>query len=130
MPSPVEPKSRRQRLARMLVMAAVLGVCVFLAKRWPKDQTVHYVLGGAAPRVEEIDARWAAGVGSDDWLREATFRYDPGTAPRVVTHEARLPDGDYTVEIEIEGDGGPAVVRKKVTLSGGSTSIELAEAIR
>ncbi|MGH7298112.1 MAG: hypothetical protein ACRELB_24445 [Polyangiaceae bacterium] len=129
MPSPIGPPSRRQRLARMLVLAAVLSVALFLARRWPKDQTVHYVLGSAAPRVEELDARWAAGVGSDDWLREATFRFDPGKAPRVVTHEARLPDGDYTVEVEIKGDGGPAVVRKKVTLSGGSTSIELGEAI-
>ncbi|HEY1697403.1 MAG TPA: hypothetical protein VGG39_34815 [Polyangiaceae bacterium] len=126
---PATPQDRRKRLARMLVLGAALGGAVVLARRWPKEQTVHYVLGSAAPRVEEVDARWAQGMGSDDWMREATFTFDPGKAPRVVTHEPRLPDGDYTVEIEIKGDAGPAIVRKHVTLSGGSTSIELAEAV-
>ena len=113
----------------MLILAGMLAIAAVVARKWPKDQTVHFMLGTAAPRVQELEARYAPGIGSDDWVREATFRWDPGQAPRVVTHEARLPDGDYTVEIEIKGDGGPAVVRKKVTLSGGSTSIELAEAI-
>ncbi len=113
----------------MAVLAGVLAVAAILARRWPKDQTVHYLLGSAAPRVEELEVRWAPGVSSEDWVRQATFRYEPGQAPRVVTQQARLADGDYTVEIEVKGDGGPAIVRKKVTLSGGSTSIELGEVI-
>ena len=123
------PQDRRKRLARLLFVAAALAVVLVLGRQWPKEQTVHYVLGSAAPRVEEVDARWSQGVASEDWMREATFRFDPGKAPRVVTHEPKLPDGVYTVEIEIKGDAGPAIVRKQVTLAGGSTSIELAEAV-
>jgi hypothetical protein len=127
------------RVLRLLVLAGGLLVALTFARHawwWPRDQTVHYVLGDAAPRVEELVARWAPGVAADeDWTREASFRYEKGLAPRVVTHEPRLPDGDYTVEIEIVAaslaeEKGSAknsvVVRKHVTLSGGATSIDLA----
>ncbi len=118
----------RRRLLRMLLLGAGLLVALVIARQWPKEQTVHYVLGGAAARVEEVDARWAPG-GGEDWTREASFRYAPGQAPRVVTHEPRLPDGDYTVEIEIGAATARNVVRRRVTLGGGATSIELADAV-
>ncbi len=121
----------RKRLLRLLLLGAALFVAMILARHWPKDQTVHYVLGSAAARVEEVDARWATGRASDDWTREATFRYEPGQAPRIVTHEPKLPDGDYTVEIEIaSASAARNVVRRNVTLSGsGSTSIDLADSV-
>ncbi|HEY3822602.1 MAG TPA: hypothetical protein VGL81_35800 [Polyangiaceae bacterium] len=125
----------KKRILRTLALAAVLLIAVTLARQWPRDQTVHYVLGDAATRVEEVDAKWAPGIAAtDDWTREASFKYEPGKAPRVVTHEPRLPDGDYTVEIEIVADNlahekNEVVVRKHVTLSGGAMSIQLADAV-
>ena len=121
----------RKRLLRLLLLGAALVVAMLLARHWPKEQTVHYVLGDGAARVEEVDARWAAGRSSEDWTREATFQYAPGQAPRIVTHEPRLPDGDYTVEIEIaSASAARNVVRRNVTLSGGgSTSIDLADSV-
>lgn len=125
----------KKRLARMIALSAVLLVGLYFAREWPKDQTVHYVLGSAAPRVEEVDARWAPGIAAtSDWTREASFRYPPGKAPRVVTHEPRLPDGDYTVEIGIVAaneahEKNEVVVRKHVILGGGATSIQLADAV-
>jgi hypothetical protein len=124
----------RKRIARLALLAVALGVAMFFARRWPKDQTVHYVLGDAAARVEEVDARWApadtpAPGGAEDWTREASFRYAPGKAPRVVTHEPRLPDGDYTVEIEIVAASERNLVRRRVSLAGGATQIELAQSV-
>jgi hypothetical protein len=125
----------KKRLVRMLVLSAVLLVALYFARQWPKDQTVHYILGDAANRVEEVDAKWAPGIAAtEDWMREATFRYPPGKAPRIVTHEPRLPDGDYTVEIEIVASNvahekNEVVVRKHVILGGGATSIELADLV-
>lgn len=121
----------RKRLLRFLLLAAALAVAMILARRWPKEQTVHYVLGDGAARVEEVDARWAQGRSSEDWTREATFRYAPGQAPRIVTHEPRLADGDYTVEIEIaSASAARNVVRRNVTLSAsGSTSIDLVDSV-
>ena len=116
----------RQRLTRMLVLAGVLLVAVVIARGWPKDQSIHYVFGDAAPHVLGIDARWSEGVASNDWIREEAFHFEAGKAPRMVTQELRLPDGDYTVQIDLKGDKGDTVVRKHVTLSGGSTQIDLA----
>jgi len=120
-----------RRYARFVFLAAGLLLALLLARAWPKEQTVHYILGEAAPRVEEVDARWAPGASSspEEWAREASFRYAPGQAPRVVTHQPRLPDGDYTVEIEILADNQTSVVRRHVQLAGGSTSIELAPSV-
>ena len=68
-------------------------------------------------------------AGGEDWTREASFRYAPGQAPRIVTHEPRLPDGDYTVEIDIAASNERATLRRRVTLGGGSTSIDLSQAV-
>lgn len=110
-----------------LLLVAALLLAMLLARGWPKDQTVHYVLGDAAPRVEEVDARWADGNhrGDESWMREATFRFAPGDAPRVVTHEPRLPNGDYTVEVEIAASHATNVVTRHVRLEGGATSMNL-----
>jgi hypothetical protein len=121
----------RRRIARVILLVAAVGIVLLLGKKWPKEQTVHYVLGDAAPRVEEVDARWAEGRarGDDSWFREATFRYPPGGAPRVVTHEPRMPDGDYTVELEIVASNGKNVVTRHVRLEGGVTTIDLAPSV-
>lgn len=123
----------RKRFAHLFLLAAALAVALMLLRHWPKDQTIHYVLGNAAPHVEELDARWAPVSGKGDvpgeehWAREVTYHYAPGQAPRVVTHEPRLADGDYLVEVELVADEThESVVREHVMLSGGVTQIELA----
>jgi hypothetical protein len=120
----------RRRVAGLALLALALAVGGRLAGRWPRDQVVHYVLGDTAARVEQVDARWAEGDKGDDWTREASFRYARGTAPRVVTYEPRLPDGNYTVEIEVVEDSARSLVRRQVTLAGGVTSIDLASVRR
>lgn len=121
----------------LLLPAAALVVAGVLSRDLPKAQTVHYVLGDGAPRVEEVDARWTDNKDTD--MRDATFHYAPGQAPRVITHEPRLPDGDYDVEVQIVAQDGtsPAspergqntlarqTVRRHVVLGGGVTSISL-----
>jgi hypothetical protein len=130
----------RTRLFRFSLLAGALVVGGTLLRHAPRDQVVHYVLGDSAVHVQEVDARWREMADgprksalndpgdhqTDDWTRTASFRYAPGKAPRVVTHEPRLPNGDYMVEIEIIGEGRQSIVRREVTLSGGATSIDLA----
>jgi hypothetical protein len=121
-----------QRVSTMILLAGALAVALALGKHRPKEQTVHYVLGDSAGRVEEIDASWFE-RGEDDEsqesLRDVSFRYVLGRAPRVVTHEARLADGDYTVKIEIVAVSGRTVVERHVRLSGEATSIDVADAV-
>jgi hypothetical protein len=121
---------RRSLVARLLLPAAALAVAAVLSREWPEPQTVHHVLGDGATRVQEVDARWEKGQGPDDVLREATFHYAPGQAPRVVTHEPRLANGEYTVEIEITAQNDQrSTVTRHVLLAGGVTDIELARVV-
>ncbi len=118
-----------RRRASLLVFA-ILGAALyfFLAPRWPKDQSVNVVLGDGASRVREVTLRYES-AGDDAWSREATFLYDENKAPRVVHHAPRLPDGDYVVEIELQSDAGATTVSRNVALRGGSTSIDVADAL-
>jgi hypothetical protein len=142
----------RARIARIVFLAAAVAVYFTLAPRWPKDNQIHIILGVAASQVEELRLGYALapkngpigeGAMAEDWTRGATFRFAGGSAPRIVTHDARLADGDYVVEIEIlkvsheHSDAGTAAVPphdivrviRRVTLEGGTTSIDLTEAV-
>ncbi len=126
-----------RRLAPLALFVPALAAGATLGPRWPQDQTVRYELGDAASRVEEIDARWAprgrsGGPSPDadgDWSREATFRYAPGRAPRIVSHTPRLANGEYSVEIALRAAGATQVLRRQVTLAGGTTTIDLTRVI-
>jgi hypothetical protein len=121
----------RRRLLPLLFIAIGAAFYFTLAPHWPADQHVRIVLGERAPRVEEVTLRCATSErsSSDDWLREVTFRYAKGSAPRIVSYEPRLVRGDYLVEVEIHSDDGRVVtLDRHVTLAGGTTSIDLPEA--
>jgi hypothetical protein len=124
------------RLASFVALGGALMAAAPLAEHWPKEQTVHYVLGEGAPRVDELDARWLKGSAGRsatptdaDFERQATFRFARGQAPRVVTHTPHMPDGDYTVEIDLAAGSARGTVTRSVHLGGGSTSIDLAGAV-
>ena len=139
----------RRRLAFLAMLAAGAALYFTLAPRWPKDQTLHVVLGDAAPRVTEVGLRYGnAGTNAarehddpdrrghegdtppaEDWTREVTFRYALRSAPRVITHAARLPDGDYLVEIDLTTPTERTTVQRRIRLSGGVTSIDVAESL-
>jgi uncharacterized protein (DUF2126 family) len=125
---------RRTRLARLLLLLAALGSAYMLSRHWPTDQSVHIVLGDAAPRVLELRVRYAELTSAhDDWQREVSFHYAAGRAPRIVNHEPRLVSGDYDVEIEIERTAEPPDARtvsvtRHVTFDGHTMSIDVSAA--
>ena len=124
------------RSGRLIVLAAALAACAWFARLAPTDQTVHYVLGDASPRVEELRVRWQedeppSRVG-DEWLREVSYRFTPGEAPRIVTHEPRLRNGRYAVEIDVVlvgSERSPSVLRRRVELAGGALSINVGSSL-
>jgi hypothetical protein len=125
----------RRRLARVVILGAAVAVYFTLAPRWPRDNVVHVVLGAAAPEVVEVRLGYAPapknGPIAEDWTREASFRFPEGSAPRVVTHEPRVADGDYVVEIEIlKASHRSTTLQRRVTLEGGTTSIDVSEAVK
>jgi hypothetical protein len=152
----------RLRSGRALALAPALALGLWLLSRAPANQTVHYVLGEAAPLIEELDVRWredelggarggppsaplvdrgARGgppsaplvdPSDDESIREVSYRFAAGTAPRIVTHEPRLSNGDYSVEIEVvlaSSDHSRTLVSKRVQLTGGVLSINVGSAV-
>jgi hypothetical protein len=119
-PSP----GRLRRLAPALLLIPAIAAAGTLGPRWPHDQVLRYDLGDAASRVERLDVRLSPGT-TDEVAREASFRYAVGRAPRLVTHEPRLANGDYTVEVDITAAGRQAATHRRVTLSGGTTTLDL-----
>jgi len=118
----------RRKLLPVLLIAAGSVVYFSLAPGWPVDQHVRVVLGDASPRVDEVTLRFAKShsSGGGDWLREVTFHYAKGGAPRIVSYEPRLASGEYLLEIEIRTEDSRVVTNERhVDLTGGTTSIEL-----
>jgi hypothetical protein len=127
----------RSRIASLAIVAVGLALVMIFARKMPHEQTVRVILGDRAPRVTEVHVRYSEPPTRREketaeplpWLREASFRYAPGSAPRIVSHEARLSDGDYVLEIDVlEGDK-QATIERRATLSGGTTSLDVSQAI-
>jgi hypothetical protein len=131
----------RRRVAPFLLLVAAFAVYAVLKPSLPHDQIVHVVLGDAAPRVTELSIRYGPprhGVAKSEkhdveWAREVTFHYSPppagAGAPRIVTHDPRLPDADYLVEVEVATRNDRAFLEREVTLGGGTTSIDVSQVV-
>jgi hypothetical protein len=114
----------------MLFVGVGAAVYLSLAPKWPQDQHLRVVLGDDAPRIESVRLRCGKD-GEGEWMREVTFRYAKGEAPRIVSYEPRLANGDYLVEIELETDDARVrTTDRQMKLAGGTTSIDLSRTSR
>jgi hypothetical protein len=124
------PRSFWRGRGRLAFVGFGIVVYVLLSPTWPTDQHLRLTLGDSAPDVSEVrvsstksESEWAP---SKDWDREVTFRYAKGQAPRIVSYEPRLANGDYLVEIELKMDDDRVLVTdRRVALEGRTTTIDL-----
>jgi hypothetical protein len=58
----------------------------------------------------------SAPVSSDEPLQGSTWRFNPGSAPRLLPATVHLPDGSYAVEIRVDRVDQTETVRRSVTL--------------
>jgi hypothetical protein len=136
-PEETSPPERRPRLARLPFLLAALAIGLVLSRRWPSEHAVRVVLGDAAPSVVEVRLRYreAQAEHADEWLREVKLAYTPGHAPRTVSHEPRVPTGDYDLEVEVGTvDAARArrtvTVERKVRLDSATAQVDVASAVR
>lgn len=116
-----------RRLILPLFAAVALGLYFLFAPRLPKDQTIEIVLGDAASKV--TDVRLSYDDPRHDWASEVELSFDGKPAPRVVHHEAKMPDGDYKLSIDVSGHGSGTHVERNVSLRGGTTSVDVSQVI-
>jgi hypothetical protein len=93
----------RHRLLRLAVLAGIGYLVYRVLAAQPSEVQVVYHYGAAGQGLREACMRY---LRDGDQLRRVRFRYrgDPaGTQP----HSVRLPDGDYTVELDLTYAGAP-----------------------
>jgi hypothetical protein len=123
-----EIHARRSLATRILFLACGLGITFYLASSGPREQHVRFVLGASAPSVEALDVEYQR-LEDGEPLRNARLVFPSGSAPRVVAHDPELPDGVYRLRLQIDTREGRRAAERQVTLSGGTTSVDLAPAL-
>ena len=99
---------------------------MYLSEKAPKEQHVRFVVGAAAPRLVRLTCEYE---GNEGVMRTADFTYDHGEAPRVIAHDPELPSGLYTLHLRVFSKEGQNTVERRVTLSQGTVSVDLAESV-
>lgn len=107
------------------VAAAALLLFAFAGPKLPREQRLRVPLGANRPNVLEAHISWSTTSGEP--LREATFAFPKGSAPEALIHELRLPDDTYDVDVEIVMLEGRTVSRKRVTVSGATTTLDVSD---
>ena len=113
----------RRKSAPLLLLAAGLGAYTALDSRAPRTRQVTILLGEYARSTSELELSWS---NPHDPTSEAAlttrWTFAPGSAPRRLHTEIKLPNGPWDAELSATRiDGQPAVRRTiRVTLEGGS----------
>lgn len=110
----------------MFLLAGVL-VAIHLGSGGPQEQHLRVVLGAAAPDITGVGLQY---VGKDDEVvRDVHFAFAKGTAPRILSHEQKLPNGEYRIQIDVDARDVRRAVQRRVTLGGGSTQLDVSNAL-
>jgi hypothetical protein len=121
-PAPV--RSPRRRLLPLVLLACAAGLALYLGSNAPRDQHVRHVLGSGAESVTAVTVQYVAADG--DTSREVRMAWPEAQAPRIVGLEPQLPNGDYRLRIDLDTREGRRSTERRVTLTGGTTSVDVA----
>lgn len=113
----------RRRIGSLVFLAFGLGVAMWLSQNGPQEQHVHVILNERAPTVTGVSLQYVASNG--DVANETSFRYAPGQAPRIVSHDPKIPSGDYQLKVDVDLGDSRKSVEKQVTLKGGSAQVDV-----
>lgn len=118
----------RRRIGSLVFLAFGLGVAMYLGQNGPQEQHVHVILNERAPIVTSVSLQYLGASG--DVASETTFHYAKGQAPRIVSHDPKIPSGDYKLRVDIDLaqpdlPESRKSVEKQVTLKGGSAQVDL-----
>lgn len=128
-PEPEKPAPQRRipRPLKFVLLAGGLLIALYFGTKAPRDQHVRLVLGDRSTNVTGVSFQYtsdAPGTAADEVAREARLAFPEG-APRVVSHDPSLSDGDYRLRIDLDTRQGRRSVERRVRLGGGSTQIDL-----
>ena len=115
----------RRRVARVVLVVAVLVVGLELWPSFPRDTELEYALGPGHGRIVELRVAY---IQDGEEVHGVSFRWDAG-APEAVRHSIKLPAGEFQLRCELRERGGDsrAVQRTLTTPAEGVVRIHLFE---
>ncbi|MFO0741184.1 MAG: hypothetical protein U0270_35115 [Labilithrix sp.] len=118
----------KRRIGSLVFLAFGLGVAMWLGQNGPQEQHVHVILNERAPIVTGVSLQYVGANG--DVANETSFHYRPGQAPRIVSHDPRIPSGEYRLRVDVDTTQADSPdsrksVEKQVTLKGGSAQVDV-----
>jgi hypothetical protein len=117
------------RSGRVLLAVGVVAAASPFADRLPRDQAIRFELTAAQRQnASRIAVTWTK-RGEAEPSGGFTMSL-PAGAPPSIRHELSTPNGDYSVDVDVEvGTGGSAAARselhRNVTLTGGEVRVLL-----
>ena len=103
--------------ARLVALVGAVAVGLFLFRSSPRDVKLVYDVA-RAPGATGLDVEIRRGGAT---VRRAELRVAPG-APQV-THEVRLPDGDYALVVQVARPGVPLRVDRPLEVRESGTVV-------
>lgn len=110
-------RRRSMQLALFAIVVAV--VAIVLLPKLPHAQRVRLHLGVGASNVTTVTARIGPPGVTNDWDREATWRFPSGAPPSIVW-ETEHADGPCDVEVELSSQARSETTRARIDLKSSS----------
>ena len=86
----------------MLLVAAGLGAYLAVGPKLPRARQAVLDLGTDMDDVTDIEVTWTRAATTDDAALTTRWHFEPGSVPRRLRFEARLPDGAWDIEVTLE----------------------------
>jgi hypothetical protein len=122
------PPSRWHKLFRrqlpLVVLVAGIGYLVVrLLQAQPVSVEVVYRYGAAGRGLAEVSMRY---LRQGEELRRIRYRYDEAGPPAEQTHQIMVPEGEYTIALELRYSGEvPTDLRHRSVAEGGGQLVKI-----
>ncbi|MET0593130.1 MAG: hypothetical protein ABW133_10545 [Polyangiaceae bacterium] len=99
--------STRRKWAPLLLLAAGLGAYTAVGPKLPRTHQVVLDFGPEANDVVDVEVSWTRANNVEDAALTTRWHFAPGTVPRRLPFEARLPEGSWDVEVSLDRQSRP-----------------------
>jgi hypothetical protein len=97
----------RRKWAPLLLLAAGLGAYTAVGPKLPRTHQVVLDFGPDAGSVTDVEISWTRANAIEDAALTTRWHFAPGTVPRRLPFEAKLPEGSWDIEVSLERQSRP-----------------------
>ena len=101
-PSSFFNPNTRRKWAPLLLLAAGLGAYTAVGPKLPRTHPVVLDFDPEAKDVVDVEVSWTRANSVEDAALTTRWHFAPGTVPRRLPFEARLPEGSWDIEVSLD----------------------------